>query len=64
MEFSRKLDNGKVMTLCIHCERISHTYAGKCTCCGGSKEYDFFFKLGEKDRDKLLQTLNDLQKQK
>lgn len=49
------------MTFCIHCERISHTYRGSCTCCGGFKEYDFFFKLSKKEREKLLKILNSFQ---
>lgn len=62
MELTRKLANGKVMTLCIHCDRVSHTYNGKCTCCGSFKEYDFFFKLDAEKRTKLLDTLSQYNK--
>lgn len=61
MKYLKRCPNGKIMTYCIHCDRISHTYNNKCTVCGKLKEYDFFFSLPKENREKLLKTLMDYQ---
>lgn len=63
MKIRRELDNGKIMTLCVKCDHISHTYRGKCTYCGEQKEYDFFFSLPTKERENLLEILIEYNKQ-
>lgn len=59
MELSKTLANGKIMTLCIKCNRITHTYRNNCTGCGENKEYHSFFSLSYYEREELLKIMSD-----
>lgn len=58
----KAVPGGKVMTICVGCDNVTHTYSGKCTRCGSLKQYDSIFRMAKERREKLatyLQEFND-----
>lgn len=56
----KKQNRDNIMTLCVSCNSITHTYLSSCTRCGKSKKYDFIFELDNYSRKRLLKILEEI----